>query len=172
MPQPFYNNDFSIKIMAEERITVKIPQTKKLYGPDGVEVLPVSAPRPLTPLTIEQVNLLSILIGNPDVSVAAKTLGVSRATAYRWASVPAFQTELMRLRDAVLVDAMTVVKTQSRRAVDKLAQLLDTPDEHLSRLVCNDVLNKALKAYEMECICRRLTVLERENRERNKRRPS
>ena len=108
-----------------------------------------------------QMRLLAALVGDPDVQAACAVAGVSRMTAYRWLKQPAFQDELTRRRDAVLSEALERIKTEATRAAAELARLLSVDDARLRRLVCNDILNRAMKVRELEDFENRLVALEK-----------
>ncbi len=119
-------------------------------------------------LTVRHMRLLEALVRDPNVLKACESVGVSRATAYRWMEEPTFKAELERQRDAVLTTAMAGVKAQSIRAAEELAVLLGTKDERLRRMVCNDVLTRSMKVREMEEFERRLVALENQLTKRAK----
>ncbi len=112
-------------------------------------------------LTTRHQKLAGALVVDPDIQAACKTAGVGRSTAHRWLRHPAFRDELARQRDAALSHAFDSVKTHACRAMTELARLLDSKDDRLRRLVCNDILGHALRVRELEDIERRLVTLER-----------
>ena len=104
--------------------------------------------------------LLAALVNDPDVRTAAESAGVSRNTAHRWLRTLAFKEELARRRDAVLSAALAGIQTQAERAAVELGRLLGTEDGRLRRLVCNDILNHAIRLREAEEFERRVSALE------------
>jgi hypothetical protein len=108
-----------------------------------------------------QQKLLTALVGDSNIQAASKAAGVARSTAYLWLSEPAFKDELARQRDAVLSLALDSVKTHATRAVTELARLLDAQDDRLRRLICNDILGRALKIRELDDLERRIVALEK-----------
>lgn len=111
-------------------------------------------------LTLRHQRLLIALVENPDIQAACKAAGIGRSTAHRWLKDPVFRAELAHQRDAVLSETLDSVKTHAVRAMDELARLLDTEDDRLRRLICNDILSHTLKIRELEDIERRLAALE------------
>ena len=107
-----------------------------------------------------QQKLLVELLKNPDIQAASRAAGIGRTTAYRWLEDSAFAAELSRLRNDTLKEALDSVKSLTSRAAAELLRLLDTPDERLRRLLCNDILSHAIKVRELEQIERRLLQLE------------
>lgn len=110
--------------------------------------------------TPRQQQMLAALVSDASVQAAAERVGVSRTTAHHWMQQPAFAKELARQRDAVLTEALAGVQTQAGRAAAKLGALLDVEDPRLCRLVCNDILNHALRVRDAEEFSRRLKALE------------
>lgn len=119
-------------------------------------------------LTARQQQLLVALVKNPDLQAAAKAAGVGRTTVYRWLEDPRFSGELARLRNEAMKEALESVKSLTTRAAQELIGLLDTQDERLRRLLCNDILTHAIKVREIEEIERRLRLLERQLDPKNK----
>lgn len=111
--------------------------------------------------TARQQKLLIELVKNPDIQAAAREAGVGRSTAYRWLEDSAFAAELTRLRDQAMKEALDSVKALTTRAAMELVGLLDTQDERLRRMLCNDILGHAIKVRELEDVERRLARLER-----------
>ena len=112
-------------------------------------------------LTIRQLRLLAALVTSTDVQAACKIAGVSRSAAYLWLKQPAFQDELKRQRNALLREALANVKINATRASAELVGLLDEDDASLRCLVCRDILDRAVRIYDMEEIETRLAAVER-----------
>ena len=108
----------------------------------------------------KQQMLLAALASDANVQAAAQVAGVSRSTAHVWLQQPAFQKELAQRRDAVLSEALAGVQSQAGRAAAKLAALLEVEDGRLCRMVCNDILNHAIRLREEDDFARRLSALE------------
>lgn len=111
-------------------------------------------------LSARQQQLLVELVKNPDIQAAARAAGVGRTTAYRWLEDPRFAAALARLRNEAMKAALDCVKALTTRAAQELTGLLDTQDERLRRLLCNDILGHAIKVRELEEIERRLARIE------------
>ena len=111
-------------------------------------------------MSLKQAKLVAALLAGPDVQTAARTAGVGCSTVHRWLKLPAFQEALARQRDALMHESLASVKNHTGRAVSQLAALLDTPDDRLRRLVCNDILQHALRVHELQEIEHRLAALE------------
>lgn len=122
-------------------------------------------------LNTKQLRLLAALVTSTDLQSACKAADVSRASAYLWMKQPAFQDELRRQRNAVLKDALANVKINATRASAELVGLLDEHDPGLRRLVCRDILDRAIRIYDMEDIQTRLTALEKRLKQQSGARP-
>ncbi len=114
----------------------------------------------VTHVTPRQARLIAALLANPDVQSAARAAGVGCSTAHRWLKLPAFQEEVGKQRDAFMRESLASVKNHSARAVRGLAALLDTADDRLRRLVCNDLLQHNLRVHELQQLERRMDLLE------------
>jgi len=115
---------------------------------------------PDTLLTTRQMQLVEALVCNANIQEACKAAEVGRTAAHRWLQQPAFQKELARRRDFALSEALAGVQSQAGRAAAKLATLLEAEDGRLCRMVCNDILNQAIKMRDTEEFARRLHSLE------------
>ena len=137
-------------------------------GYDKTKGRPAGDPYPKTELTLQQQQLLGALIVDPNIQAACKGVGVGRTTAHRWLQDPVFRDELVRQRDAVLSESMDSVKTHAAKAMTELAEMLNSKDERLRRLVCNDILGHAMKVRELQDIEGRLAALEKALKAQNK----
>jgi len=108
-----------------------------------------------------QLLLLAALAEEANVQAAAKAAGVTRQTAHRWLRMPEFHDELARRREVVLAEALAGVTAHATRAAAELGKLLDEKDGRLRRLVCNDILERAMRAREVEEFGRRLAAVEK-----------
>lgn len=121
------------------------------------------------PLTARQLQLVAALVLNPEIEASAVATGVGHTTAHRWLKLPAFREELARQRNTVFIDEMSTVKTHATRALKALTELISTSDERLRRIVCTDILDRAMKIRELEDLEKRLTALEEAAEEDKKR---
>ena len=74
--------------------------------------------------------------------------------------MPEFHAELHRQREEVAREALGILEQSLTRAIETLVGLLDTNDDRLKRLICNDVLNHILKYHEIKDLDQRLGQLE------------
>ena len=139
---------------------------------DGETVnFPDDGPRPDTGLNTRQLRLVAALVSDTNIQAACQTADVSRAAAYQWMKQPAFQDELKRRRNAVLGEALANVKINATRAAAALVGLLDEDDPSLRRLVCRDILDRAIRIHDMEDIQTRLTAMEKVLKQQSGARP-
>lgn len=119
-------------------------------------------------LSFLQQKLLLALLVEPGIQAACESAGVGRSTAHGWLKNPAFIEELTRQRNAVLSEAMDSVKTHAARAMTELAGMLNSKDDRLRRLICNDILGHAMKVRELQDLEGRLAALEKALKAQNK----
>ena len=122
-------------------------------------------------LSTKQLRLVAALVSDTNIQAACQTADVSRAAAYQWMKQPAFQDELKRRRNAVLGEALANVKINATRAAAALVGLLDEDDPSLRRLVCRDILDRAIRIHDMEDIQTRLTAMEKVLKQQSGARP-
>ena len=111
-------------------------------------------------LSARQKRAIPRLVACGTQKAGLKDAGLCRNTLHRWMKDPAFQEELDRQRNAVLAEALNVLKANTRRAAETLVGLLDSSNEFLKRLTANDVLAHVQKARELETIEDRIAVIE------------
>jgi transposase-like protein len=136
-----------------------VPETEPVK-PDEPQAGDVDASGACAAFSPKQQMLLAALVSDASVQVAAQAAGVCRSTAHVWLQQPAFQKELAQRRNAALSEALAGVQSQAGRAAAKLATLLEAEDGRLCRMVCNDILNHAIKMRDTEEFARRLHSLE------------
>ena len=116
-------------------------------------------PQKKSSLSATQKKLLIELVKTPDVTAAATAAGVARSTVYRWMENPEFTAQLSKLRDESMRHALESIKSQTERAAIELIRLMDTQDERLRRMLCNDILNHAATARKLDRLEKWLTQM-------------
>ena len=91
---------------------------------------------------------------------AAKQLGVSVPTIYNWLIDPEFSAKLDSIRNQIVSEAISKLKTHTTKAVDTLALLMDDESSQVRRGASNDILNHACRFMELKEIEVRLKALE------------
>lgn len=111
-------------------------------------------------LSERQLKALPFLITAPSEAEGCLRAKIARQTFYEWLKEPAFKTELNRLRNEVIEDAIQALKVNTTKAVDTLVKLLDEPNPLLQRNVANDILGHVIKFKELNELEARLDTLE------------
>lgn len=105
-------------------------------------------------------DALVILASCSSYAEAARELGVSVPTIYNWLGDSEFLAKLESVRNQIVSDSISKLKTYTTKAVDTLALLLDDENPQIRRGVSNDILNHVLKFIEMKELETRLKALE------------
>ncbi len=112
-------------------------------------------------LTDRQKRALPFFVGCKSYEEGCRKAEVSKHAFYSWLQNPAFKSELTRLQDDVVSEAVLTLKFNMTHATDVLVSLLEHKDNpSLQRAVCNDIIGHVSKFREIEEIERRLDALE------------
>jgi transposase len=84
-----------------------------------------------------------------SIAQAAKTVGVSEGTGYRWARKPEVRKSVDDIRSAVLHAASNRITCLATKAVDTLGRLLDSESEQIQLSAARAVLDGTVKMREM-----------------------
>ncbi len=117
----------------------------------------------LNKLTERQKRALPFFVASSSEAEACRQAKIATQTYYEWLKDPIFRSELHRLRDIVIEDAVETLKAYTTKAVKTLVGLLDTPNPALQRNIANDILNHVSKFKELYEIEERLDALESKN---------
>lgn len=113
-------------------------------------------------LSERQIKALPFFAGCSTFEEGCREAKVSKNTFYEWLKQPLFKAELTRLRDEIVADAITSLKSRVSKAVDVLGRLLDQNDNpSLLRGVANDIIGHVIKFKELQEIEQRLDSIER-----------
>lgn len=112
-------------------------------------------------LSTRQTEAIPFLVGAPTYAEGCKRAGITRTTFYKWLKDSEFKAELTKRRDAIVTDALDILKAHIGKAVHALVALLETENESLRRQTSNDIINYVLKVKEMTDIEERLEALEK-----------
>jgi hypothetical protein len=93
-------------------------------------------------------------------SEAARELDVSVPTVYKWLGDSEFLARLEAIRNQIVSDSISKLKTHTTKAVDTLAMLLDDENPQIRRGASNDILNHVSRFIEIKEIKGRLKTLE------------
>ena len=113
-------------------------------------------------LSKRQKQALPIFASNLTVEEACERAGISRNTFYEWLKEPQFKSELERLRNEIVNEAVNHLKITSTKAAKTLGNLLERDDSPtVQRAAANDVLGHVMKFMELKELEDRLADIER-----------
>jgi hypothetical protein len=113
-------------------------------------------------LSRRQKAALPIFASKLNVEEACNEVGVSRNTFYEWMKNDLFKSELDRLRNDIVYEAINKLKINTVKAAGTLISLLSHDDcPTLQRSVANDILGHVMKFMELKEVEQRLVNLER-----------
>ncbi len=114
--------------------------------------------------------LLAALAAGHSVEEAAKQASVSRRTAYRRLSDPAFQRRLAGARDELVTEALGELVASAGAAVATLRGLLDARDDRIKLGAARTLLDQLLRIRETVALAERVSALERRQAQERRRR--
>jgi hypothetical protein len=113
-------------------------------------------------LTTRQQEALPHLVSAPNYVEGCRRAGITRTTFYKWLRNPSFEAELTKRKDAIVTEALDILKAHIGKAVDALVELLEnTKNEGLRRQTANDIISYVLKLKELKDIEGRLDAIEK-----------
>lgn len=113
-------------------------------------------------LSKRQKQALPIFASNLTIEEACERAGISRNTFYEWLKEPQFKSELDRLRNEIVSEAVNHLKVTSTKAAKTLGNLLERDDSPtVQRAAANDVLGHVMKFMELKELEDRLADIER-----------
>ena len=111
-------------------------------------------------LSQRQLLAIKYILESSSMEEASRKARVTRTTLYQWFKNDTFQKILRRQREEIINESLERLKGAINKATDGLIELLKTEKPDLRRLVCNDILEHALRALEIERIEKRLDRIE------------
>lgn len=112
-------------------------------------------------LTSRQLKAIPVIVASATYSEGCKKAKINRTTFYEWLKIPEFKAELDRQRDEISAEAFGILSQSLTKAVETLASLLNTQDDRLKRLVCNDIIEHIVRHKETEGLEERVTAIEK-----------
>ena len=112
-------------------------------------------------LSERQIKALPFFVGSFSDIEACRKAHISKQTYYEWLKDPQFNSELKRLRNLVIEDAVEQLKAHTGRAVNTLVELLDSSNCALKRGVANDILTYVARYKEIQELEKRIDAIER-----------
>ena len=112
-------------------------------------------------LTSRQITTLPYFAASASVEAACEAADISRETYYKWLKNPVFKSELDRLRNEIVNDAVNQLKVTTVKAATTLSLLLDRDDNpSVQRAAANDILNHVGRFKELQELQERIEKLE------------
>jgi hypothetical protein len=100
------------------------------------------------------------LLTAPNLKTAATKAGVGVRTLKRWLAEPDFQADYQQARRRYLETALGRLQKGAGKAVSRLIRLVDSPDAKVAVRAALGLLDRAIKAAELQDVLARLEVLE------------
>lgn len=114
----------------------------------------------MSELNARQIRAIGLILGAPNYTEGIENAGICRKTFYQWLKQPGFKAELDRQRKEIAEDAFRILESGLTKAVKTLIDLMNTDDNRLKRLVCNDIIEHILQHKDNEDLEKRLIVIE------------
>lgn len=114
----------------------------------------------LRKLTARQVRVINVLMTAKDRSEAAKVAGISRKTLYKYLRQDSFKDELSKRKNELLEVLSCDLISLLNRAVETLADLLESKQENTRRLAAVNILDHAVRLQETTDLEQRISTLE------------
>ena len=73
-----------------------------------------------TTLSVRQLRALPCFLHSQSIEEICRQARISKCTYYQWLKEPAFRTELGKMRDELVTNAIESLKVHATRAVDTL----------------------------------------------------
>ena len=114
-------------------------------------------------LTVKQERAIIELLNQPTIEMAAKAVGVSYVTLYRWINKnPIFSQEYKRMKDKIMESAFGKIQGSSNNAVEVLIDIMndDTKSASVRANSAKILLELGIKVRDMD-FAARIDELER-----------
>ena len=107
-------------------------------------------------------QLIGALLSHSTIEAAARSVGISDATAWRWMQDPEFAKQYREARRAAMSHATARLQEAAGEAVECLREVQRTGESDSARVsAARTILDQAFKAADLEDIQQRLNELER-----------
>jgi hypothetical protein len=133
-------------------------------------LLPATDPAAHDPLpemsqnvTLEKDSFLALaLASGTSISDAAHQAGIDRRTVYRKLENPAFARQVAEFRDRLIGTALGRVADAMTRGADVLAQMLDSPQDHIRIRAARALISLGLRLRDSVDLTARMREVEHE----------
>jgi hypothetical protein len=114
-----------------------------------------------TGLSERQKAALPHLVGCRTYEEGCKRAGIGKQTLYTWLQGRRFREEIEDLREAIVDEAVGILKANITKASCALVELLEISDNpSIKRAVANDIIGHVFKVKEFQEFEERLAALE------------
>ena len=110
--------------------------------------------------TQKQLHALPFIATCQTYTLAAEKAEVTYKQICEWMLQKPFKTEVRRLQDEILEDAVASIKTATTKAADVLITLLDDEESRTRLKAANDILNHTARFKELQELEGRISALE------------
>ncbi len=113
-------------------------------------------------LTSRQQQAIQAIVATGDVTIAAQSVGVNRATLYRWMKQPAFVQAVHSAEADAVEDLSRMLVRLGRTAVATLAKAMSDPSTPAATKVraADATLSRLLQLRELATLEQRVSALE------------
>lgn len=112
-------------------------------------------------LTTKQQRLIAAMLTNGTNEAAARAVGISSKTLYRWLELPAFRDALKAAEGQAINNAARRLAGGMDAALNTLAELTTGAEsESVKRAAAAEWINQTLKIQELRNLEERLTAIE------------
>jgi hypothetical protein len=117
--------------------------------------------------TRKQEQLIAALLSHPTIEAAAKSVGISDATAWRWMKTTEFQAAYRQARREAMRQTTARLQEAAAEAVDALREVQRSGESESARVsAARTILEQSIKAADLEDVQMRLEGLEKALAER------
>ena len=111
-------------------------------------------------LSKRQLSTLPHILSSPTYEEAARRANISSKQIYEWLKDPVFKSELEKQRNRIVQNAIDILRMNTIKAAEVLAELLSSSNETVKRRAVNDILNQVGKYIELQELESRIAILE------------
>jgi phage terminase small subunit len=113
-------------------------------------------------LSVKQARFVDAMLVGANIGTAAKTAGISEATATRWQKLPIVKQQLRQARQELFEDRLSILKECVPTAIKTLVKHMSSEETaaYVQVQAATAVLNLAVELYRSDLLEDRLSQLE------------
>ncbi|MGB9663240.1 MAG: phBC6A51 family helix-turn-helix protein [Moorellaceae bacterium] len=116
---------------------------------------------PNVKLTRKQEQAIAALLEQPELTLAAKAVGVSPVTLWRWLQKPEFKEAYEAAKKRLVEGAINRIQAATGKALDTLLEVMGSGEKESARVsAAKTILDLAFHVAALEEIEKRLEALE------------